>query len=60
MNKLPTRVIVELVGGMVAIIGAFTLYFSGIPSGFWIGVFVGAGCILLGAAALTISQIQEK
>jgi hypothetical protein len=60
MNKLPTRVIVELIGGLLAIAGAFAAYFSGIPSGFWIGSLVGAGCILLGAAALTISQIQEK
>jgi hypothetical protein len=58
--KIPSRVVVELVGGLLAITGAFVAYFSGLPDGFWIGILVGAGCILLGAAALTISQIQEK
>ena len=57
--KFNGRVIVELVGGLVAIVSAFVAYFSGSP-GFWIGLFVGGGCILLGAAALSLSQMQEK
>lgn len=59
-NKLPGRVIAELVGGLAAIAAAFAAYFSGATDRFWIGLFVGIGCILLGYAALTISQIQEK
>jgi uncharacterized membrane protein HdeD (DUF308 family) len=53
------RVIVELVGGLVAIVAAFVAYFSNFP-GLWIGLCVGVGCILLGSAALTLSQMQEK
>jgi hypothetical protein len=53
------RIIAELVGGLIAITSAFAAYFTG-AAGFWIGMFVGGGCILLGAAALTLSQIQEK
>ena len=57
--KFNGRVIAELVGGLIAITSAFAAYFSG-AAGFWIGVCVGGGCILLGAAALTLSQMQEK
>ncbi|HEY6227611.1 MAG TPA: hypothetical protein VI282_10865 [Verrucomicrobiae bacterium] len=57
--KLNGRVIAELVGGLIAITSAFVAYFSG-SAGFWIGLFVGGGCILLGAAALSLSTMQEK
>jgi hypothetical protein len=58
--KIPGRVLAELIGGLLAIIGAFAAYFSGLPDRFWVGVFVAVGCILLGVAAMSISQIQEK
>ena len=58
--KLPGRVVAELVGGLVAIIGAFTVYFLGVHDRFWIGLCIGGGGILLGYAALTLSQMQEK
>lgn len=57
--KLSGRVIVELVGGLLAIAAAFTAYFFG-STGFWIGVCLGVGCILLGSAALTVQQFDEK
>ena len=57
--KWTPRIIAEFVGGLLAIAAAFAAYFTG-GRGFWIGVCVGAGCILLGAAALTLSQLQEK
>lgn len=45
---------------MVAIIAAFALYFSGTQDRLWMGICIGCGCILLAAAALTLSQMQEK
>jgi hypothetical protein len=58
--KLSHRVIAELSGGMVAIMAAFALYFAGTQDRLWMGICIGGGCILLGAAALTLSQLQEK
>jgi hypothetical protein len=57
--KLSPRVIAELSGGMVAIMAAFALYFAGTQDRLWMGICIGGGCILLGAAALTLSQQQE-
>ena len=58
--KLPGRVIAELIGGIVAISCAFAVYFAGLQDRMWMGLCIGAGCILLGAAALSLSQMQEK
>ena len=58
--KLSGRVIIELAGGLIAIASAFALYFSGVPDRVWMGICIGGGCILLGAAALTLSTFQEK
>jgi hypothetical protein len=58
--KLSARIIAELVGGILAICCAFAVYFLGLQDRLWMGVCIGVGCILLGAAALTLSQIQEK
>ena len=58
--KLSPRVVAELVGGLLALISAFAMYFLGVSDRLWIGLCIGAGCILMGAAALTLSQMQEK
>jgi hypothetical protein len=50
----------ELVGGAVAMVGAAVAAISSASDKTWIGVWVGVGCILLGWAAFTISQLEEK
>lgn len=50
----------ELAGGGVAMVGAAVAAISSASDKTWIGVYVGVGCILLGWAAFTISQIEEK
>jgi hypothetical protein len=58
--NLSGRVIAELLGGLIAIACAFAVYFLGVSDRFWIGACIGIGCILLGAAAFTLSQQQER
>jgi hypothetical protein len=60
MKKLTGRIIMEMVGGAVAMVGAAIAAISSASDKTWIGVWVGVGCILLGWAAFTISQLEEK
>ena len=60
MKKLTTKVVVELTGGALALGGAALAAISSQYPRWWIGVYVGVGCILFGWAAFTISQIEEK
>lgn len=50
----------EMAAGAVAMVGAAVAALSSSSEKAWIGVWVGVGCILLGWAAFTISQIEEK
>ena len=58
--NLSGRVIAELLGGLIAISCAFAAYFLGVSDRIWIGLCIGIGCILLGSAAFTLSQQQER
>jgi hypothetical protein len=49
----------ELIGGLAAITGATIAAVSSNSGKSMIGVYVGVGCILLGWAAFTISQIEQ-
>jgi hypothetical protein len=49
-----------LLGGGIAMTGAIIAAISSRSEKGWIGIYVGIGCILLGWAAFTISQIEEK
>ena len=60
MRRYNSKVILELVGGGAALIGATIVAVSSNADKSMIGLFVGAGCILLGWAAFTISQIEEE
>lgn len=60
MKRLTGRVILEIGGGAVAMIGAAIAAISSASDKTWVGVWVGVGCILLGWAAFTISQLEEK
>lgn len=60
MKRLTGKVILELVGGGIAMLGATIAALSSTSDKSWIGVYVGVGCILLGWAAFTISQIEEE
>ena len=60
MKRLTGKVILEVTGGAVAMIGAAVAAISSTSDKTWIGVYVGVGCILLGWAAFTISQIEEE
>jgi hypothetical protein len=60
MKRLTGRIILELVGGAVAMIGAAIAAISSRSDKNWVGLWVGVGCILLGWAAFTISQMEEK
>ena len=59
MPHLTGKVVLELIGGGVALIGATTVAVSSNSDKSIIGIFVGIGCVLLGWAAFTISQIEE-
>jgi hypothetical protein len=60
MKRLTGKVIMELLGGGVAMTGATIAAISSNSEKSMIGVYVGVGCILLGWAAFTISQIEEN
>jgi hypothetical protein len=60
MKRLTGKMIMELVGGGVAMTGATIAAISSNSEKSMIGVYVGVGCILLGWAAFTISQIEEN
>ena len=60
MRRWNGKVILELAGGAVAMAGATVVAFSSNTDKSMIGIFVGVGCILLGWAAFTISQIEEE
>jgi hypothetical protein len=60
MRRLTGKVLLELLGGGVAMTGATIAAISSNSDKSIIGVYVGVGCILLGWAAFTISQIEEE
>lgn len=59
MQRLTGKVVLELIGGGIAMTGATIVAISSNSDKSLIGIFVGVGCILLGWAAFTISQIEE-
>ncbi len=60
MKRLTGKVIMEVFAGGLAMAGAAIAAISSSSDKLWIGVYIGVGCILLGWAAFTISQIEEK
>lgn len=60
MKRLTGKIIMEIAGGGIAMVGAGIAALSSTSDKTWIGVYIGVGCILLGWAAFTISQIEEK
>jgi hypothetical protein len=60
MKRLTGKVLMELFGGGVAMTGATIAAISSNSEKSMVGVYVGVGCILLGWAAFTISQIEEN
>jgi hypothetical protein len=60
MKRLTGKVILEMFGGGVAMIGAAIAALCSTSDRSWIGVYVGVGCILVGWAAFTFSQIEEE
>jgi hypothetical protein len=60
MKRFNAKVVLELAGGGIAMTGATITAVSSNWERSWIGIFVGVGCILLGWAAFTISQIEEN
>jgi hypothetical protein len=59
MRGLTGKVVLELFGGGVAMAGATIAAISTNSEKSMIGIYVGVGCIFLGWAAFTISQIEE-
>lgn len=59
MRKLTGKVVLELIGGGVALVGATIVAVSSNSDKSIIGIFVGVACVFLGWAAFTISQIEE-
>lgn len=60
MRRFTGKVILELIGGAAAFSGATIAAISSNSDKSMIGIYVGVGCILLGWAAFTISQIEES
>lgn len=59
MKRLTGKILMELIGGLVAMSGATIAAISSNSSKSMVGVYIGVGCILLGWAAFTISQIEQ-
>ena len=60
MKRLTGKMVMDIVGGAVAMIGAAIAAISSASDKTWLGVWVGVACILLGWAAFTFSQLEEK
>jgi hypothetical protein len=60
MRGLSGKIILELVGGTAAFVGATVASISSNSDKSMTGIYVGVGCIFLGWAAFTISHIEES
>jgi hypothetical protein len=60
MKRFTGKFLMEIGGGAVAMIGAVIAAISSASDKTWFGVYVGVGMIVVGWAAFSISQIEEK
>jgi hypothetical protein len=60
MKRLSGKIILELIGGALAMTGAGVAAISSSSDKLRIGVYIGIACIFLGWAAFTVSQLEEK